>query len=109
MTVTQAQTTDDRFGHHVKMEVGNAMDDWLEVEEHMKEWENGKLTASDRRVLLTHCSPSSSERSVPATSSAKSESLFECILNVFSLGLSPISRWMQVLSWTTWCLLRLRE
>ena len=36
-----------------KMEVGISLEEWLEDDENLKSWEDGKLTESDKRVLIT--------------------------------------------------------
>jgi len=36
-----------------KMEVGISLEEWLEDDENLKLWEDGKLTKSDKRVLIT--------------------------------------------------------
>ena len=48
------QPVDDGAGRDCKLKIGETMDDWLEVAENLEKWENGELSASDRRVLLTH-------------------------------------------------------
>ena len=35
------------------MEVGISLEEWLEHDENLKIWEDGKLTESDKRVLIT--------------------------------------------------------
>ena len=36
------------------MEVGKALEAWLEKGDNVEKWDTNKLPASDRRILLTH-------------------------------------------------------
>ena len=42
----------------MKLYLGQEMDMWLDDEDNLEKWEDGKLTASDRRILLAtwYCS-----------------------------------------------------
>ena len=44
---------DAGYGKDVKHETGREMDEWLDVEDNLERWESGKLSASDRRILMT--------------------------------------------------------
>ena len=53
----QVQPVDRGFGQHIKLEMGNEMDLWLEDDDNLALWEGddgAKLSASDRRILLAH-------------------------------------------------------
>lgn len=45
---------DNGLGFLIKKYVGDFQEDWLENDENMELWEGNKLTASQRRVLITH-------------------------------------------------------
>ena len=47
------QPIDNGYGLRVRKEVGRLQDQWLQSEDHLEKWESG-LTASERRVLMTH-------------------------------------------------------
>ena len=47
------QAVDDGYGKDIKFEMGQAQDHWLDVGDNIEKWEDGKLSASDRRILLT--------------------------------------------------------
>lgn len=49
-----AQPIDAGFGRAVKHEMGEAMDKWLDDDGNLEKWEGNALTASDRRILMTH-------------------------------------------------------
>ena len=48
------QPVDQGFGWEVKREMGAVQETWLEDDDNLSLWEDGKLSASDRRILLTH-------------------------------------------------------
>ena len=48
------QPVDAGLGRQVKLYMGEAMDAWLEDDDNLDKWESNVLTASDRRVLMTH-------------------------------------------------------
>ena len=53
----QVQPVDRGLGQHLKLEMGNEMDLWLEDDDNLALWEGddgAKLSASDRRILLAH-------------------------------------------------------
>ena len=50
----QVQPVDRGLGQHVKLYLGRNLDEWLEDDENIAKWEDGKLTASDRRILLAN-------------------------------------------------------
>ena len=52
-TTESIQLIDADYGCSVRINVGNLLDKWLESDTNMEKWE-GKLTASERRVLLSH-------------------------------------------------------
>ena len=46
------QPVDRGLGRHVKIYLGQLMDEWLDDDDNLEKWEDDKLTASDRRILL---------------------------------------------------------
>jgi hypothetical protein len=50
----QVQPIDRGLGRHVKIYLGQLMDEWLDDHENLEKWEENKLTASDRRILLAN-------------------------------------------------------
>jgi hypothetical protein len=48
------QPVDAGLGRQVKLYMGEAMDEWLEHDDNLNKWEGNELSASDRRVLMTH-------------------------------------------------------
>ena len=48
------QAVDDGYGKDVKWEMGEQQEAWLDIADNVEKWEDGKLRASDRRILLTH-------------------------------------------------------
>ena len=48
----QVQPVDRGLGRHVKMYLGQLMDEWLDDDNNLTKWEDNALTASDRRILL---------------------------------------------------------
>ena len=48
------QPGDAGYGRQVKLEVGKALEAWLEKGDNVEKWDTNKLSASDRRILLTH-------------------------------------------------------
>ena len=48
----QAQPVDRGLGQHVKLYMGQEMDEWLEDDENLSKREDNSLKASDRRILL---------------------------------------------------------
>ena len=48
----QVQPIDRGLGRHIKIYIGQLMDEWLDDDDNLSKWENNELTASDRRVLL---------------------------------------------------------
>jgi len=51
----QCAGVDRGYGKHVKHEFGNMQDDWCEENEENYQWrEEGRLSASDRRILASH-------------------------------------------------------
>ncbi|CAN0572255.1 unnamed protein product, partial [Laminaria digitata] len=44
---------DAGYGRLFKVHVGKALDQWLMDADHMELWESNKLTASQRRILIT--------------------------------------------------------
>ena len=49
----QVQPVDAGVGRMLKVEVGRQLDIWLGQADNLEKWESNKLTASDRRVLIT--------------------------------------------------------
>ena len=49
----QVQAIDAGFGRQLKVEVGNEYEEWLEDDDNLDKWENGKLSASDKRIMVT--------------------------------------------------------
>ena len=45
---------DRGVGSALKRECGEVQDEWLRIPENFKEWKEGRLSASRRRILLTH-------------------------------------------------------
>jgi hypothetical protein len=50
----QVQPIDRGLGRHVKIYLGQLMDEWLDDDENLAKWEENKLIASDRRILLAN-------------------------------------------------------
>ena len=50
----QVQPIDRGFGRHIKIYIGECMDKWLDTDDNLERWEENKLTASDRRILLAN-------------------------------------------------------
>ena len=50
----QVQPINRGLGRHVKIYLGQLLDEWLDDDENLSKWEENKLTASDRRVLLAN-------------------------------------------------------
>jgi hypothetical protein len=48
------QPVDAGLGRQMKLYIGEEMDKWLEDDDNLEKWESNSLSASDRRVLLTH-------------------------------------------------------
>jgi hypothetical protein len=48
----QVQPIDRGLGRQVKIYLGQEMDAWLDDDKNLEKWEDGKLSASDRRILL---------------------------------------------------------
>ena len=48
----QVQPIDRGLGRHVKIYMGQEEDEWLEDDDNLTKWEDNKLTACDRRVLI---------------------------------------------------------
>ena len=46
------QPIDRGLGQHVKIYLGQLLDEWLDEDENLSKWEDNTLTASDRRILL---------------------------------------------------------
>jgi hypothetical protein len=44
---------DSGYGRAIKRLIGVKLAAWLENEANLEKWETGKLTASERRILLT--------------------------------------------------------
>ena len=49
----EVQPVDAGVGRMLKVEVGRQLDIWLGQADNLEKWESNKLTASDRRVLIT--------------------------------------------------------
>ena len=49
----EVQPVDAGYGKLFKVYVGNALDAWLLNGDNVEKWESNKLTASDRRILIT--------------------------------------------------------
>ena len=52
-TTELLQPVDGGLGRQVKLEVGNELELWLEDDENLNIWEHSKLSASDKRILIT--------------------------------------------------------
>ena len=52
---------DAGFGRSVRCTLGNLLDAWLMEEENVLRWE-GKMTASERRVLINHLVAEATEK-----------------------------------------------
>ena len=50
----EVQSMDADYGRLFKVLVGKSLDAWLLNGDNVERWESNKLTASDRRVLITH-------------------------------------------------------
>lgn len=48
------QPVDAGLGRQIKLYIGEEMDKWLDDDDNLEKWEGNSLSASDRRVLLTH-------------------------------------------------------
>ena len=60
-TTESTQAIDAGFGRSVRCTLGNLLDAWLMEEENMLRWE-GKMTASERRVLINHLVAEATEK-----------------------------------------------
>jgi hypothetical protein len=58
-TTDITQPVDSGYGRAVKRLIGVELSNWLMNESNMMKWESGKISASDRRVLLTVWVPAS--------------------------------------------------
>ena len=47
------QAVDAGLGRNLKVLTAKEMDEWMEVKDNLEKWENGKLSASDKRILIT--------------------------------------------------------
>jgi hypothetical protein len=47
------QAFDAGAGRDIKLKMGDVMDEWLMNDSNLEKWEDNKLTASDRRILMT--------------------------------------------------------
>jgi hypothetical protein len=52
-TTDITQPVDSGYGRAVKRLIGVKLAQWLENDDNLEKWETGKITASDRRILLT--------------------------------------------------------
>lgn len=52
-TTDITQPVDAGLGRDVKREMARLQDEWLADDKNLKRWESNKLTASDRRILMT--------------------------------------------------------
>jgi len=50
----QVQPVDRGLGRQIKLYLGEELEDWLEDETNMKKWEEGTLTASEKRIMMAH-------------------------------------------------------
>ena len=50
----ELQPVDRGVGSALKRECGEVQDEWLRIPENFKEWKEDRLSASRRRILLTH-------------------------------------------------------
>ena len=48
------QPIDRGLGRHIKIYLGQLMDEWLDDDDNLAKWEENRLSASDRRVLLAN-------------------------------------------------------
>ena len=48
----QVQPIDRGLGRQVKIYIGQQLDEWLDDDNNLDKWEDNKLSASDRRILL---------------------------------------------------------
>ena len=48
------QAVDAGLGRNVKVLTAKEFECWLEYDENLEKWEDGKLSASDKRILITH-------------------------------------------------------
>ena len=49
----EVRPVDARVGRMLKFEIGRQLNIWLGQADNLEKWESNKLTASDRRVLIT--------------------------------------------------------
>ena len=47
------QAVDAGLGRLTKFQVGRQFDDWMDKEDNLQKWEDGKITASEKRILIT--------------------------------------------------------
>ena len=50
----QVQPIDRGLGRHIKIYLGQLMDEWMDDDDNLAKWEENQLTASDRRILLAN-------------------------------------------------------
>ena len=53
LTTESLQPIDAGYGRSIRCHIGHLLDEWLMTDENLEKWES-KLTASERRVLMTH-------------------------------------------------------
>ena len=47
------QAVDAGLGRLTKFQVGKQFDEWLEQDDHLHKWEDGKISSSEKRILIT--------------------------------------------------------
>ena len=48
------QEIDTGYGRSIRCAIGHLLDEWLMADNNLEKWEEGKLTASDRGVLMSN-------------------------------------------------------
>ena len=65
------QPVDDGYGMLTKMYMGEEMEKWLEDDTNMERWDSGALSASDRRILMSHWFDKATKRALEGTTKLK--------------------------------------
>ena len=52
-STSETQPVDAGLGRLVKLHIAQEFESWLEIDENLELWENGKLSASEKRILVT--------------------------------------------------------
>ena len=65
------QPIDRGLGRHVKIYMGQLLDEWLDDDDNMTKWEDNLLSASDRRILLANWFDKAAKRALEGDAKVK--------------------------------------